>query len=127
MYAAQDTGFNARYASDLASCAIEHLQQSNPRFHEIYREMLDLGDDFFSASKEDQESRRTRYNTLRDELIQLLGVDADVAIIDPWLFDSYSDCYKDDVGFRPRGHSYRAARAYMDERLADGRSWKEED
>ncbi len=115
--------FNANFAQDLAFQAANYLTVDNPRLHEIYREMLDLGDDFFRASEEEQDRRRTRYHSLVDELIQILGTDANVGIVDPWLFDSYSDCYKDDAGFRPRGHSYATAKAYMDQRIADGRSW----
>lgn len=119
--------FAANYAKDLTYWATDYLSVENPRLHEIYREMMDLGDDFFQAAKEEQTRRRTRYHSLVEELIAILGTDADVGIVDPWLFDSYSDCYKDDVGFRPRGHSYATAKAYMDQRLADGRSWIAED
>lgn len=108
--------FFDRYASDLASTAAVHLQGENPRLHEIYREMFDIQDGFFDLSEADQKPMAARYDSLRDELITILGEDVGVGLIDPWLYDIFSDCYKSDVGSRPRNYSYRAAKAYMDSR-----------
>lgn len=120
--------FIADFAQDLAFQAADYLTADHPRLHEIYREMLDLGDDFFAMAKDEQKRRRARYETLRDELLQIVGADAHVNLVDPWMWDAYSDCYKDDVGFRPKGHhSYLQVKAYFDRRIAEGTSWVEED
>lgn len=105
--------FFDRYASDLASTAAVHLGQENPRLHEIYREMFDIQDGFFDLDETKQTEFAARYDSLRDELITVLGEDVGVGLIDPWLFDIFSDCYKSDVGFRPRNHTYRQAKDYM--------------
>ena len=51
-----------------------------------------------------------KYAALRDKAIEKFGIDGPVHLIDPDLLGVYSDDYKDDAGFRPRGdHSFRDA------------------
>lgn len=68
----------------------------------------------FDAPEEAQEAWRERYRTLVGIAESVLGPDAHVADVDPVCFESYSDCHKDECGFRPRGHVTRvAAKAFL--------------
>lgn len=68
----------------------------------------------FDAPEEAQVAWRETYSTLVGIAESVLGPDAHVADVDPVCFDSYSDCHKDECGFRPRGHVTRAeAKAFL--------------
>jgi hypothetical protein len=120
--------FYDRYSAELAEMANAALAEStrwftaapSPRLHEIYREMFDIQETYRDEESEDAKSALVaRYDSLRDELIAILGEDVGVGLIDPWFFDLFSDCYKSDVGFRPRNHTYRQAIAYMADRAKE--------
>ena len=48
------------------------------------------------------------YDAIVAKLLEVLGDDAHCCEVDPGLWDTFSDLYKDDVGSRPRGHFTRA-------------------
>lgn len=64
------------------------------------------------ASKADQEAALATANQAYEatvaELEALLGPNAHCAEVDMELFSSYSDCYKSENDFRPRGYITRA-------------------
>lgn len=66
----------------------------------------------------DQVALDRNLNPLYDEtvadLIVHLGEDTIVRRIDPLLSSTFSDMYKEDVGFRPRNFSYERACRWMD-------------
>lgn len=68
----------------------------------------------FDSPEEAQEAWRERYRTLVGIAESVLGPEAHVGDVDPVCFESFSDCYKDENGFRPRHHVTRAeAKAFL--------------
>lgn len=58
----------------------------------------------FDAPPEALEGWRTQYTALVAVAKSVLGPEAHCNHVDPDLWEAYSDCYKSDNGFRPRGH-----------------------
>lgn len=62
------------------------------------------------------------YDATVAELEALLGPDAHCSEVDSELFSSYSDCFKSENDFRPRGHTTRAeVKAWFERLVADQR------
>jgi hypothetical protein len=57
----------------------------------------------FDAPEEALTAWRETYATLVGIAKSVLGPEAHCNDVDPDLWSAYSDCYKDDAGFRPRG------------------------
>lgn len=66
-----------------------------------------LGDDIYDLYREGKYeawfARLGCYNRIQ-EALEALWPDLHAGVTDPWQYDTYSDLYKDDYGFRPRGH-----------------------
>lgn len=50
---------------------------------------------------------KAAYEATVNELVALLGPEAGCHLVDSDLWSSFSDCYKDEAGFRPRFHKTR--------------------
>lgn len=75
-----------------------------------------LGENIWDCTEREQNARRAAYRATVATLEER-NPNADVGATDPWTAESYSEVYKDDHGFRPRGHiSGQRARAYLNAR-----------
>lgn len=67
-----------------------------------------------AAKKPEVLQAQAAYDATVAELEALLGPDAHCNAVDCDLWSLFSDCYKDDAGFRPRFHQTRAqVQAYL--------------
>jgi hypothetical protein len=80
----------------------------------IQDQIAELSDGFYMCSTEEQETRRVIYDQVQKELLEMYGENAQANLVDPWMFDIYSDLYKDRYNVRPRGHTYATMKAFMD-------------
>lgn len=71
--------------------------------------------DYDAAAKDPKHMEaKAAYEATVAELETLLGPDAHCNAVDCDLWSLFSDCYKDDAGFRPRFHQTRAqVQAYL--------------
>lgn len=76
---------------------------------------VEMFNGYFSKSEDEQNAMTAEYQTvIQPALLAHYGAAELASIVDPWMFDAYTDLYKDRNGFRPRGHSYAAMKSYMD-------------
>lgn len=87
---------------------MNELSMLNARVEELFT-------GYFLCEPDEQGRRTDEYReVLQPSLLAIYGVDADAPVVDPWMFDVYSDLYKDRYNIRPRGHSYRTMMTFMD-------------
>lgn len=64
-------------------------------------------DAYYAAQGEERKERLKDYEATVTKLVALLGEDAFCPYVDTELYSSYSDYYKEVLGFRPRHHVTR--------------------
>jgi hypothetical protein len=75
-----------------------------PGNHNVAAAMLIvLGDGIWDVPLVEKFARRGAYHHIRKAL-EVLYPQASGSLTDPWIAEVYSELYKDDYGFRPRGH-----------------------
>jgi hypothetical protein len=80
----------------------------------LEQRVAELTTGFFQCSEQEQVARAQEYTTeLQPALLAAYGEDGPAHKVDPWMFDTYSDLYKDRNGVRPRGDNYRTMATWM--------------
>lgn len=100
----------------------------NPRHRadeELREAQTVLGDEIWDRSPLEQTTRRAAYHIIRGEL-ETRYAEGECHANDPWSWDTFSDVYKDDNGWRPKagsGWDGPTVRAYLNQRQI--KSWFE--
>ncbi|KWU23422.1 hypothetical protein [Burkholderia cenocepacia] len=93
---------------------IEHMRGPTPEAKALQLKQMELLDAFYDARNRqpremegngpEAKAALAAYDQTVVELTAMLGAEAPVGAVDAELASTFSDIYKSETGFRPRGH-----------------------